>query len=66
MTHTIYVEILKEHIKARYDFVLEEDGDSGYGYGSRNNPVTKWKREYSLKSYKNSISSLDLSPAENG
>ena len=47
------------------DFVLEEDGDSGHGFGSTVNGVVKWKQAKGLKCYKNAARSPDLSIIEN-
>ncbi|KAN0101622.1 MBOAT, membrane-bound O-acyltransferase family domain containing protein [Hyaloscypha variabilis] len=59
--------IVKEWLEygAADDFVLEEDGDSGHGYGSSSNPVSEWKKAHGLKSYKNCAGSPDFAPIEN-
>jgi len=48
-------------------FVLEEDGDSGYGGRNtkKGNIVKEWKQAYGLKHYFNVARSPDLSPIEN-
>ncbi|MCJ1422836.1 hypothetical protein MMC29_000716 [Sticta canariensis] len=46
-------------------FVLEEDGDSGHGGGSKRNLVRIWKEKNELKSCFNCPSSPDLSSIEN-
>jgi hypothetical protein len=70
MIHKVYIEqilepIVKPWIIARHDFVLEEDGDSGHGYGTNTNPVKTWKAINGCESYKNNAGSPDFSPAEN-
>ena len=75
MSHRVYIDSILEHVvkpwlsdvkRGRIDpFVLEEDGDSGHGGGSKRNPVRVWKEENGLKSYFNCPSSPDLSPIEN-
>lgn len=70
MTHDCYInQILKPvvvpWIEAGERFFLEEDGDSGHGYGKLNNKVMKFKEENGIKAYKNSPGSPDLVPIEN-
>lgn len=55
MSHRVYIDSILEHVvkpwlsdvkQGRIDpFVLEEDGDSGHGGGSKRNPVRVWKEE---------------------
>ncbi|MCJ1425994.1 hypothetical protein MMC29_003896 [Sticta canariensis] len=75
MTHKCYLEHILEHAVKLWlqaakrglidPFVLEENGDSGHGGGSKRNPVRIWKEENGLKSYFNCPSSPDLNPIEN-
>lgn len=69
MSRDVYrEEILERVVKpwlAESDFVLEEDGDSGHGWESKNNVVTAWKELNQLECYKNCVRSPDLSPIEN-
>ena len=49
-------------------FVLEEDGDSGYGRGpaaKKNNPVARWKKDHSPETYFNRAESPNFTPIEN-
>lgn len=46
-------------------FILEEDGDSGYSTGKKNNIVRDWKEKRGLKHFFNTPGSPDLSPIEN-
>ena len=46
-------------------FVLEEDGDSGYGTEAKTCIVHKWKAKKGLIIYRNCASSPDLAPIEN-
>lgn len=69
MTLKGYIEHILEPVVKPWlidgqDFVLEEDGDSGYGTGAKN-IVRTWKEEHSLRSYFNAPASPDLSPIEN-
>ena len=63
--NTILDPVVKPWIEQGDDFVMEEDGDSGHGARSKNNPVVKWKKQHGLESYYNCASSPDLSPIEN-
>ncbi len=75
MSHQVYRgSILEPMIKpwiqnvrtGRVDpFVLEEDGDSGHGGGSKTNIVRQWKDTNGLISYFNCSNSPDLAPIEN-
>ncbi|CAG8954511.1 hypothetical protein HYFRA_00004424 [Hymenoscyphus fraxineus] len=72
MTAECYIsQILEPYIlplvKEGRDFVLEEDGDSGHGYGKgkKGNMVRKWKEDNKVKTYKNCSSSPDITPVEN-
>jgi hypothetical protein len=72
MNHITYKEQILEKVVKPWlehgggaDFVLEEDGDSGHGYGAGSNIVKQWKEDYGLKTYKNSAGSPDLAPIEN-
>lgn len=69
MSQRVYIDsilepVVKPWLKAGEDFVLEEDGDSGYGSG-KSNIVRDWKDERNLKYYFNCVHSPDLSPIEN-
>jgi hypothetical protein len=69
MSQQVYIDqilepIVKPWLDTGHDFVLEEDGDSGYGPG-KNNPVRTWKENHGLKHYFNCSNSPDLSPIEN-
>ena len=69
MSQRVYIDhilqlIVKPWIEAHYDFVLEEDGDSGYGPGKLN-IVRTWKETNGLEFYFNSHSSPNLAPIEN-
>lgn len=55
---------MKLWLEAGYDFVLEEDGDSGHGIGWAN-LLRKWKEEYGFKIYFNCAHSPDFRPIEN-
>ena len=71
MTQVCYIEQILERVVLPWlnqgrDFVLEEDGDSGHGYGKKGNVVEVWKREHGLESYKNCAGSPDLAIIENG
>lgn len=46
-------------------FILEEDGNSSHGDGSKRNLVRVWKEENKVKSYFNCLSSPYLSSIEN-
>lgn len=48
-----------------YDFVLEEDGDSGYSKVKTSNIFRIWKEENKLDYFFNSAPSPDLSPIKN-
>ena len=65
----VYRRLLDDHIKPELakekQFVLEEDGDSGHGHGSKTNVVAKWKEDNHLQWYKNIPHSPDLAPIEN-
>ncbi len=68
LTLKVYLEqilkpIVKPWIENHPRFVLEEDGDSGHGTGSKN-IVRTWKQENKLEHYFNCASSPDLSPIE--
>ena len=69
MSQSVYRDkILEPIVKpwlAESSFILEEDGDSGHGFGSTKNTVAVWKRQNQLKYYKNYPGSPDLSPIEN-
>uniref|UniRef100_A0A8H7TK96 Tc1-like transposase DDE domain-containing protein n=1 Tax=Bionectria ochroleuca TaxID=29856 RepID=A0A8H7TK96_BIOOC len=69
ITQEVYErEILEPYvgkwIEQGYQFVLEEDSDSGHG-PSKSNPVRTWKEEHGLKHFFNCPSSPDLSLIEN-
>ena len=52
MNHETYRDQILEPIVKPWlatDFVLEEDGDSGHGYGSGNNIVKDWKVTHGLE-----------------
>lgn len=76
MSHLVYRDVILEPVVKPWlqdvrrglidPFVLEEDGDSGHGGGSKRNPVRDWKEENGLTSYFNCPSSPELSPIENG
>ena len=60
MCQKVYIDqilepIVKSWIDAHYNFVLEEDGDSGYGPG-KSNIVYTWKEANGLEFYFNSHS----------
>lgn len=57
--------VVKPWLVAGHDFVLEEDGDSGYGKAKTRNIVRLWKEENKLQYFFNCASSPDLSPIEN-
>jgi len=59
--------LVKEWFNRGDKFVMEEDGDSGYGGGNcaKKNPVRVWKEQYKLKHFFNTPGSPDLSPIEN-
>ena len=69
MSQSVYRDhILEPIVKpwlAKSSFVLEEDGDSGHGFGSSKNIVAIWKEQNQLEYYKNCPGSPDLSPIEN-
>jgi hypothetical protein len=71
ISHNIYINqilevAVKPWLRLKLPFVLEEDGDSGHGYGGKyDNKVKKWKRSHSLVTYQNFHNSPDLSPIEN-
>ncbi|KAF7915856.1 uncharacterized protein EAE98_000548 [Botrytis deweyae] len=71
LSHKVYVDTIldgevKRWLAVSKDFVLEEDGDSGHGYGGKkDNIVKKWKRDHSLETYQNCHDSPDLSIIEN-
>lgn len=69
MSQQVYIDqilepTVKPWIQAHQDFVLEEDGDSGYGPG-KSNIVRTWKEKNGLESYFNCHNSPDLAPIEN-
>ena len=47
------------------DFILEEDGDSGYGFESKKNIAYKWKQANRLNYYCNCAGSPDFAIIEN-
>lgn len=69
----MFQKVYRDHIlepvikpwMAKKTFVLEENGDSGHGYGSKGNIVAIWKQENDLAWYKDSPRSPDLTPIEN-
>ena len=61
----ILESIVKPWLEAGHQFVLEEDGDSGHGYGKANNRVKQWKEEHYLTTLKNGPNSADLAPIKN-
>lgn len=75
MSHQVYRNSILEPVvkpwidasqRGRVDpFVLEEDGDSGHGGGSKRNIVRQWKDANGLKTYFNCSHSPDLAPIEN-
>ena len=73
MRHKVYINQImepevKKWIRQGGKFVLEEDGDSGYGRGptaKKNNPVARWKKDYGLETYFNYAESHDFTPIEN-
>jgi hypothetical protein len=71
MSHNVYINqilevAVKPWLRLKLPFVLEEDGDSGHGYGGKcDNKVKKWKRSHGLVTYQNCHNSPDLSPIEN-
>ena len=71
MTQDDYInQILEPHvlpwIKAKHNFILEEDGDSSHGPKNNNNKVRQWKKAHGLEGYFNTPQSPDLAPIENG
>ena len=65
MSQKAYIEqildlIVLPWLQAGQNFVLEEDGDSGYGSG-KSNIVRTWKEKHELKHYFNCPSSPALS-----
>ena len=70
MTQNVYRDkILEGYVKPYIleggkHWVLEEDGDSGHGFGSDINIVARWKSANNLDYYKNAPRSPDLSPIE--
>ena len=70
ISHRVYRDqilepVVKPWLVAGHDFVLEEDGDSGYGKAKTRNIVRLWKEEKKLQYFFNCASSPDLSPIEN-
>lgn len=72
MSLQVYRDVILDGMVAQWltrgdKFILEEDGDSGYGGGNstRRNIVKVWKEEHGLKHYFNTPGSPDLSPIEN-
>ena len=57
--------VIKPSIEAGHQFVFEEDGDSGHGYGTKINRVKQWKEEHYLTTFRNCPNSADLAPIEN-
>lgn len=57
--------VMKPWLLENQDFVLEEDGDSGYGKAKNRNIVQQWKEESNLEYFFNCASSPNLSPLEN-
>ncbi|KAF2026267.1 hypothetical protein EK21DRAFT_115950 [Setomelanomma holmii] len=69
MTQPVYIDqifepVVKPWLERGDDFVLEEDGDSGYGLG-KSNVVRKWKQDNKLEHHFNCHSSPDFAPIEN-
>ncbi|KAF2175431.1 hypothetical protein K469DRAFT_610770, partial [Zopfia rhizophila CBS 207.26] len=69
MTQKDYIKQILEPVVLPWinkgqQFILEEDGDSGYG-PSKSNIVQAWKQKHNLQHYFNCHSSPDLSPIEN-
>ena len=53
MTHQVYIESILEPVVAEWclekePWCLEEDGDSGHGLKSQNNPVERWKHAHGM------------------
>jgi hypothetical protein len=70
MTHECYINqiltpIVMPWLVENRDFVLEEDGDSGHGFGKGTNKVKQWKERYGLEHYQNCAGSPDITPIEN-
>ena len=58
--------IVKPWLDRKDDFVLEEDGDSGHGFGKGQNLVRIWKEKNQLEYYCNCAGSPDFAIIENG
>jgi hypothetical protein len=70
MTHDCYIDqilnpIVLPWLVEKQDFLLEEDGDSGHGFGKGTNKVKQWKERHGLKVYQNCAGSPDITPIEN-
>lgn len=72
MSYQVYRDVILEgEVKSWLEdvgpdgFVMEEDGDLGYGTGKGSNIVKTWKKEYGLRYFFNVPGSPDLSPIEN-
>ena len=70
MNHKTYKDailepIVGDQLRKGHDFVLEEDGDSGHGFGKGTNSVKKWKEDKGLNFYQNCAGSPDFAIIEN-
>lgn len=53
--------VVKLWLFKKQNFILEEDGDSGYSKAKNHNTLRQWKEENSLEYFFNCASSFDFS-----